>query len=80
MSRDEKDRERRQRNAEDALERLTRRVRNVWDLEAFEATHRGDGRFTFQLQKPLDELTPQEAAEAADALQELADLVRDAGS
>ncbi len=62
-----------------ALERLLSRVRNVQDLEAFEATHRGDGRFTFQLQKPPRDLSPREAREAADALEELADLVRRAG-
>lgn len=75
----DRDRERREREADGALERLTRRVRNVRDLEAFEATHRGDGRFTFQLQKPPAELSPVEAREAADALEELAELVRKAG-
>lgn len=64
---------------EGALERLTERVRNVRDLKAFEATHRGDGRFTFELQKALSDLSRREAREAADALDELADLVREAG-
>lgn len=62
------------------LDRLTARVRNVQDLQAFEATRREDGRFTFELQKPLADLSRQEAREAADALEELAGLVREAGA
>lgn len=64
---------------EDALERLTERVRDVQDLQAFEATRREDGRFTFELQKPLTDLSPEEAREAAAELEKLAELVREAG-
>lgn len=74
------DGDRQEKTPDDALERLTERVREVQDLQAFEATRREDGRFTFELQKPLVSLSPQEAREAAEELEKLAELVRRAGS
>lgn len=61
-----------------ALDHVLDRVRNVQDLQAFEATHRDDGRFTFELQKPLASLSRREGREAAEALEELARIVREA--
>lgn len=65
--------------SEEALDHVMERVRNVQDLEAFALTRRGDGRFTYELQKPLSDLTERESREAADALEELADHVRSGG-
>jgi len=63
---------------EEALDHVLERVRNVRHLGAFEVTHREDGRFRCELQKPLNSLTRQEAHEAAAALEELARLLRKA--
>lgn len=65
-------------DAEEALEHVMERVRNVRHLGAFEVTHRDDGRFTCELQRPLSRLSRKEAREAAAALEELARLLREA--
>lgn len=66
-----------QRRSEEALSHLMERVRNVQDLRPFAVTRREDGRFTYELQKPLPDLSEEEAREAAEMLEELAGLVRE---
>lgn len=61
---------------ERALDRLEARVREVQHLHPFEMSRREDGRFVCELTKPLSELSPREARAAADALEGLADLLR----
>lgn len=65
------------RRAEQALNRLEDRVREVRHLHPFSVSRREDGRFTCSLDKPLSELSPEEASAAADALEELAGLLRE---
>lgn len=64
------------RRAEKALDRLEDRVREVRHLHPFSVSRREDGRFSCSLEKPLSELSPDEARAAADALEELAALLR----
>lgn len=63
--------------AERALDRLEARVREVQHLQPFEMSRREDGRFSCVLTKPFSELTRQEGQAAAEALEELARLIRD---
>lgn len=62
--------------AERALRRLERRVLDVRHLKAFEVSRKEDGRFSCELVKPLSELTEEEARCAAEALEDLARLIR----
>lgn len=64
--------------AERALDRLEERVREVQHLHPFEMSRREDGRFSCEMKKPLSELTPEEARAAAQALEEVAGLLRKA--
>lgn len=64
------------RREERALDRLEARVREVQHLHPFEMSRREDGRFVCELTKPLSELSAREARAAADALEGLADLLR----
>lgn len=67
----------RRERSEQALGRLEDRVRHVRHLHPFEVSVRDDGRFRCQLGTPVSQLTPDEALAVADALEELAELVRD---
>lgn len=69
------DEEARQR-AEEALDRLEERVRDVRHLHPFEMSQREDGRFRCELKKPLSELTRKERLATAEALEEMARLLR----
>ena len=65
------------RREEEALDRLEARVREVQHLHPFEMSRREDGRFVCELTKPPAELTAREARAAAEALEDLASLLRD---
>lgn len=63
--------------AEQALDRLEERVQEVQHLQPFSISRREDGRFSCELTKPLSELSGREARAAADALEELARVLRE---
>lgn len=64
------------RRAERALDRLEERVQDVRHLHPFEMSRREDGRFRCELKKPLSELTRRERLATAEALEEMARLLR----
>lgn len=55
---------------------LEERVRKVQYLDPFHLSVRTDGRFTCQLDVPVEELKPEEARDAAEALEALARRLR----
>lgn len=63
--------------AEQALDRLEERVQEVQHLQPFSISRREDGRFSCELTKPPSELSGREARAAADALEELARVLRE---
>lgn len=71
---DERSRER----AERALDRLEERVQDVRHLHPFVMSRREDGRFRCELKKPLSELSRDERLAAAEAMEEVARLLREA--
>lgn len=58
------------------LERVERRVRKVQHLEPFRFSERGDGRFKCELEKPIQELQPEEIRHALEVLESLTNVLR----
>lgn len=61
---------------EASLEGMEERVRKVRHLDPFHLSEREDGRFTCQLDRPVDELKAEEARAAAKAMESLAARLR----
>lgn len=55
---------------------LGKRVRKVWHLDPFRISERPDGRFSCELEKPPDELTPEEARRMLGAMEPLLERLR----
>lgn len=56
---------------------LEKRVRKVWHLDPFRINVREDGRFRCELDKPPEELTPEEARRVLEAMESLLDRLRE---
>lgn len=59
---------------EDSLEE---RVRKVQHLDPFQFSLRQDGRFICQLEKPVEELSPEQARAAIGVLEQLLERLRE---
>lgn len=62
--------------AERSLEEMEERVRKVQRLDPFSFNVRDDGRFSCHLEKPVRELSPDEARAAIRVLELMADRIR----
>lgn len=56
--------------------RLERKVRKVLHLDPFRISLREDGRFHCELEKPPEELSPEEASELLAALEPILERLR----
>ncbi len=61
---------------DEALRHIVERVEKIRDLGPFEIDRHEDGRFRCELQKPLRELTADEARQVLSTLEALSDAVR----
>lgn len=63
-------------NQDDPEGRLEKRVRKVLHLDPFRMSERPDGRFYCELEKPPDELTPEQARRILHEMEPLLERLR----
>lgn len=63
-------------NQDEAERRLGERVRKVLHLDPFRMSERPDGRFYCELEKPPEELTPEEARRILHEMEPLLERLR----